>query len=133
MEQSSQAGVGPLERRVRHHCYDCEAAIGKRHKYGCDVERCPDCGGQYISCDCGPKLLHKRLPWDGHLPGAQECREFGWYARRVPGLGWIACAATDPGASENLNRLVTDARWDAGAGRFVRPNVVLRGAREEDD
>ena len=118
------AGGSPLERQVRPHCPDCEVAIGKQHKDGCDVERCPDCGGQYISCDCELKPLpHKRLPWDGHWPGAQECREFGWYARRVPGRGWIACAATDTGASENLNRLVAEARWDADAGRFVRPNV----------
>jgi hypothetical protein len=34
-------------------CHDCVAAHGQIHVEGCDVERCPKCGGQLISCDCG--------------------------------------------------------------------------------
>lgn len=33
-------------------CSDCMAAPGEFHEHGCDVERCPRCGGQMISCNC---------------------------------------------------------------------------------
>jgi hypothetical protein len=31
-------------------CHDCGAAPGKFHHFGCDMEKCPTCGGQIISC-----------------------------------------------------------------------------------
>lgn len=35
-------------------CHDCGIinAPGNVHHMGCDVERCPVCHGQFISCDC---------------------------------------------------------------------------------
>ena len=33
-------------------CRDCRIKHGGFHHPGCDVERCPRCGGQLISCDC---------------------------------------------------------------------------------
>ena len=34
-------------------CGDCGCHVGQQHKKYCDIERCPACGGQLISCDCG--------------------------------------------------------------------------------
>lgn len=33
-------------------CHDCEAKEGQLHDYGCDMERCPYCEQQLISCEC---------------------------------------------------------------------------------
>lgn len=33
-------------------CHDCNVVPGQFHHLGCDVESCPMCGHQLISCDC---------------------------------------------------------------------------------
>jgi hypothetical protein len=33
-------------------CHDCGATKDQFHALGCDVERCPSCGGQVIYCEC---------------------------------------------------------------------------------
>jgi hypothetical protein len=48
-------------------CHDCGAPHGGFHHPGCDVERCPRCGGQAISCECTPdedeeKVMNHRTP-----------------------------------------------------------------------
>ena len=36
-------------------CHDCAVVKGQLHVPGCDVERCPRCGDQQISCECWPE------------------------------------------------------------------------------
>lgn len=39
---------------VNKRCHDCgiENKVGNFHHFGCDIERCPICGKQLISCGC---------------------------------------------------------------------------------
>ena len=43
-------------------CHDCGSKEGQLHKAGCDMERCIDCDGQLISCNCKKKKFGK-IPW----------------------------------------------------------------------
>jgi hypothetical protein len=36
----------------RHPCGDCAVLKMQFHVEGCDIEECPSCGDQMISCDC---------------------------------------------------------------------------------
>ena len=35
-----------------HKCGDCGVVAGEYHHIYCDMERCPKCRSQLISCDC---------------------------------------------------------------------------------
>ena len=108
-------------------CPGCGVDVGELHHWGCDVERCPKCGGQVQSCGCvydsceewNAKWEPRRPKWTGLWPGSAECKEFGWYAKLIEGRGWVSCEENDPDARLDLNRLDTDADWDSDAGRFV--------------
>ena len=38
-------------------CHDCNVSPGQLHHLGCDVERCPACSHQLISCGCDENLV----------------------------------------------------------------------------
>ena len=44
----SEPGGGAFRLR----CGDCGVARGGHHHPGCDVQRCPLCRGQMMTCDC---------------------------------------------------------------------------------
>lgn len=41
-----------MDERKEITCGDCGAKEGQLHRLGCDMEKCPFCGNQLISCDC---------------------------------------------------------------------------------
>ena len=45
-------GIAWKLERARRACGDCGVAPGGLHHLGCDMQRCPLCGGQLISCCC---------------------------------------------------------------------------------
>ena len=47
---SSDEGFGNPQKGES--CHDCAVIVGQYHVWGCDVERCPVCHGQLISCPC---------------------------------------------------------------------------------
>lgn len=38
-------------------CHDCGCLKGQFHVHGCDMEECPACGGQSISCGCDHRAI----------------------------------------------------------------------------
>ena len=60
-----------------------------------------------------------RLPWTGEYPGSAACREFGFWCYWDETEGWVQCDRGHPKATEDLNHLVTSARWDAAKRAWV--------------
>lgn len=64
----------------------------------------------------------RRMRWTGEYPGVAQCREWGWYARRIPGERyWHRCEPTDEGAMEDLNRIIATCRWNPETQLWERP------------
>ena len=95
-------------------------------KSGCDVETCPLCGYQLITCGCD--LTHitdnDRIPWSGDFHGCEDCRKYDLWAKFVKGKGWVPCDKREPGATEDLNTLVSspDFEWDKDKKRWMKKN-----------
>jgi hypothetical protein len=50
-------------------CHDCKALEGELHMLGCDMERCPFCGGQLISCNCRYTKFGMKHDWEAPYSG----------------------------------------------------------------
>jgi hypothetical protein len=67
-------------------CHSCGVKEGELHKEGCDMEKCPFCGHQLISCDCAYELLgvdvsEGTLAYEHGLTEEQE-KEWGALLRK---------------------------------------------------
>lgn len=117
-------------------CPDCGAAPGAYHSGGCDVERCPCCGGQSIGCDCIYEMCgidvstmdetHPEIYMQGPTEAMYEAWDAAWTDKRKrwtgywPGTvecwerGWV-CRTIFPDGSimSSTNKLTID-RMEAG-------------------
>ncbi len=44
-------------------CHDCDCSVGEKHTSGCDVEECPKCHKQLITCKCPDPKEEERIPY----------------------------------------------------------------------
>jgi hypothetical protein len=70
-------GVPYVRRRcTRRRCGDCGAKAGRLHHLGCDLEGCPRCRRQLITCGCwnddpgeaGSDDADPAIPWSSSVP-----------------------------------------------------------------
>lgn len=50
--------------KVKKTCHDCGVEEGQLHQHGCDMEICPFCGNQLISCHCSYTTLGYNYDWN---------------------------------------------------------------------
>ena len=73
----------------KHKCHDCGVEEGRLHRFGCDMERCPFCGKQLITCNCVYEKLNlydknkydvstAYLPKDIYENGLTEQQDWNW-------------------------------------------------------
>lgn len=49
---SNETRCGDDFKDTRVFCHDCNVTPGQFHHPGCDMEECPKCHGQAVSCGC---------------------------------------------------------------------------------
>jgi len=94
-----------MSKQLKPCCPDCGAAIGERHRAGCDIERCYHCGWQALGCLHFDPNDARRQAWNGKWPGEDDCERLDFFGN--PDF-------------PDLNRLFTDCVWDADTGRWER-------------
>ena len=108
-------------------CHDCGAKPGEFHDLGCDVERCPFCGGQLISCGCRYRKLGFDYDWNKPMSGLPEkiyddgltpALEQRW-EEILNERGRLPWTGEWPG-EEKARRLGFFCKWRPGEGGWVQ-------------
>jgi hypothetical protein len=113
-------------------CHDCGAREGELHKLrGCDMERCPFCGGQLISCGCAERWFYPTyefgkkpfsgLPENVYRDGLSEAQCLAWddaleAQGRIPWIQWPNLCARCGKRWPDMFR-VSDVDWE----RYIEP------------
>ena len=63
-------------------CHDCGVSEGEIHQFGCDMEKCPLCGWQLLSCNCIYEFLgydvDDEKPFSGLPEDVSACHVNEW-------------------------------------------------------
>jgi hypothetical protein len=127
-------------------CHDCGAKEGQIHDLGCDMEYCPFCGGQLISCECVYNLLGLRdtqkygletsyLSHEIYNNGLTDPQEEKWLGLleekgRTPYIRWPnMCARCGKLWPEMFS--VPDAEWEKYIQKSERHQVLCRPCYDE--
>ena len=91
-------------------CPDCGVALGRKHKGGCDVERCPHSAGRRWGVSGSTAMTPgvNRGPENG--PGQADCERLGYLVGGDPQF-------------PDLNRLSRDCVWN-GSGNDGRSELT---------
>ena len=96
-----------MKKWISWDCHDCGVKEGEIHQEGCDMERCPNCDGQLIGCECF-EGTYSKLPF------------------RIPYiLTPILCGLCGEQWSEMFN--VPDKEWD----KYVIPSLQAESLCKE--
>lgn len=76
-------------------CHDCGVIEGGIHELGCDMEKCPECEGQLITCHCVYEMLEidcRPGTW-AYKNGLTDEQEEAWLKLleakgRIPYIRW---------------------------------------------
>lgn len=121
--ETRRKGITPLQmdtQRASKSCPACKSKPNGLHASGCDVEQCPECGWQLLTCWCPRKHdaipPENRMPWTGDWPNVAQCREYGLWCTRY---GLVQCDSTHLEAMPDITRLLNEGEWDKSSRKWI--------------